>query len=108
MTRDEIVDRMDAMSAELRTLRGEVSLVSDHTFEIDSLREHVKGLEADKAEMRNIIRLLYEAGSAYYDCAKAADTSSPKLSLQYERGNAVARAADSAIKEYKREHGGEL
>ncbi len=95
MTRDEIIERMRAMVDELNTLRGEVAMVSDHTYELDNLRARVRELEADKADMRRIIERL-DVACGLFDICDGLDATGVMLESR------------SLIEAYKREHGGTL
>jgi hypothetical protein len=96
MARDEVIERMDAIADELKTLRGEFAMLSDHTYMLDALRERVKELEADKRELSAIV-YAHEAA----------------LDGQTDIGPTIVGAqsrkqARAMLEAYCREHGGTL
>jgi len=95
MTRDEIIERMRAMVDEMNTLRGEVAMVSDHTYELDNLRARVRELEADKLDLIDIVNK-FRAGFDSWNSGGG-----------QEAIDLVLAAAD-ALYRYSREHGGTL
>jgi len=105
-TKEDLLDDVDNIASQVKELRYYVSSLSDHTFELDALRERVKELEADKVDMRAMI--------AAYACACVHYEDSRRQSSNITRERCLAMA----LKEYKTgidltdayrlEHGGVL
>lgn len=95
-TREELLDNIDDIAANIKEMRARVSMLADHTFELDALRERVRELETDKLDLIDIIQKYSTSIEPWLKRANG------EIDLD------VLVAAFDALKEYKREHGGEL
>ncbi|TXH59363.1 MAG: hypothetical protein E6Q97_00030 [Desulfurellales bacterium] len=99
--KDQIAARITFIQEQSQELLHDMRDMADHTFEIDSLRERVKEIEADTRELADMI-----------DCALTMFENS--IGVDAHGGNerllfllAIEQLRKSA-NAYKREHGGKL
>ena len=93
--RGELLERLDKLVDDARALRPDVADLSDHTYEIDALRERVRELEADKLDLIDIVNK-FRAAFSFWDVGNDLEAAD------------ILTSARDAMDGYAKEHGGML